>query len=52
MTIMDIQKEKEYLKKMHGISSFQELCEATKKLRLNIGIFVTPIATAAPKPAK
>ena len=50
MAIMDIEKEKEYLKKEHGISSLKELREAAKKLRLDIGIFVTPLP-AIPKAA-
>ena len=29
MNTMDVKKEKEYLKKKHGISTFQELREAT-----------------------
>ena len=48
MNTMDVKKEKEYLKKKHGISTFQELREATKKLRLNIGVFVAPIPAVKP----
>lgn len=50
MAIMDIEKEKEYLKKKYGINSLEELREAVKKLRLNIGVFVAPVP--AVKPAK
>ncbi len=50
MNTMDVEKEKEYLKKKHGINSLKELREAAKKLRLNIGIFVAPVP--AVKPAK
>lgn len=52
MSTMDVEKEKKYLKEKHGINSFQELKEAAKKLRLNIGVFVTPVPTVAVKPAK
>lgn len=40
---MDVEAEKKYLKEKYSINSPKELREAVKKLRLNIGCFVTPL---------
>lgn len=39
----EIQQQKLYLKKKFGINNMAELRQAAKKIKLDIGIFVTPM---------
>lgn len=44
--------QKDYMATRFGIRSLRELKQATRKLQLNIGCFVTPVASTPVKVTK
>jgi len=48
--VKDIKLRKEYMKKKFGITTLQQLRQESKKLQLNIGVFITPPAPRTAKP--
>lgn len=49
MDAKEVRARKEYMAAKFGITSLEQLKREAKKLKLNIGVFVTPVE---PKPAK
>jgi len=49
MDAKDVKAHKEYMKKHFGITSLQQLKQEARKIKLNIGVFVTNMDM---KPAK